>query len=371
MTVMIAARAYQSSNRLQLETIPVPEPGPHDVLVKVAAAGIAPGMMRLLENGRFKHLPTTPGHEIAGTVSAIGAQVEGVMLGQRVRVHPILACGRCEYCMSDREQMCAETAMMGHAAFGRGPMPLYERYHDGGLAEYVRVPARLVDVLPDHVSFAVGAKVHDLANAVRALKCAALPATSGRLVITAPTGTMGTATIKLAKFYGARELVLVGRSAERLESLRQLAGGLPVQIVAFDTLAAGWESTQGLTSRINEILPMGADAVIDYLPEGPGTAQACAAMAIGGTLVHMGGNHSSLPFPIRVIMHNCWRIVGTRSCTRSDTSAVLDLLKSGELAAEDLITHRFALAQINEALAATGSRREPMWMTVVHPTGSF
>lgn len=366
MSTMTAARASKGARELSLETLPVPTPGEGEVLVKVAAAGIAPGMMKLLEMGRFKHLPTTPGHEIAGTVVALGAGVDAAWRDARVRVHPMLSCGHCDYCRTDRQQMCSESAMVGHAAFGHGPMELYARYHNGGLAEYACVPADLLDRLPDHVSFDVGAKVHDLANAVRALKCAALPAT-GRLVITAATGTMGTASIKLAQFYGARELVLVARSRERLEALRPLAGGLPVQLVVLDELGPDWVEKQALTKRLRELMPRGADAVLDYFPDGPGSAQAASAMAFGGTFVHMGGNGAALPFALREMMIFCWRFVGTRACTRSDTDDVLSLLEERKFDAEDLITHRFSLKDVNQALEATRARTLPIWMAVVKP----
>ncbi|OVZ64910.1 theronine dehydrogenase [Pigmentiphaga sp. NML080357] len=366
MTTMLAARAHRGATELSLERLPVPEPGPEDVVVKVMSAGIAPGMMKLLERGRFKHLPSTPGHEIAGVVVAAGAQAAGALVGRRVRVHPMLSCGQCVYCRTDRQQLCAETGMIGHAAFGTGKMELYARYHEGGLAEYARVPAWLVDVLPDNVNFDVGAKVHDLANAVRALKCAAIPE-PGRLVITAATGTMGTASIKLARFYGARQLVLVARSRERLEALRPLAGDLPVELLALEELEADWADNQGLTRRLRELLPDGADAVLDYFPGGPGTVQAVRALALGGTLVHMGGSTAPLAMPIAEIMQKCWRIVGTRACTRSDTDAVLELLGSGRLGADELITHHFPLAEVNRALQVMLDRSEPIWMAVVHP----
>ncbi|REE95663.1 alcohol dehydrogenase catalytic domain-containing protein [Thermomonospora umbrina] len=368
MNLMLAARAYEGSDELRLEKLPVPEPGPQDVVIKVASAGLAPGMMRLKARGAFKHLPTTPGHEVAGTVTAVGDEADATLLGRLVRFDSVLSCRECRYCRTDREQMCAESAMIGHAAFGTGSLELYARYHDGGLAEYVRVPSWLVDVLPDGVSADVGAKVHDFGNAVRALRNAEVPE-GGTLVITAATGTMGTASIKLAPFYGAGRLILVGRSAERLEALRPLAGDLPVETVALDDLDDGWESDGGLTRRLRELVPAGPDAVVDYLPQGPGTGQAMGSMATGATLVHMGGNGTPLPFDVRTMMHRCWRFVGTRSCTRGDTNAVLDLLGSGRLRVDELITHRFALTDVNDALAAMEDRTEPMWMTVVRPEG--
>ncbi|MFC6880788.1 MULTISPECIES: alcohol dehydrogenase catalytic domain-containing protein [Actinomadura] len=367
---MLAVRVREGSLDLHLEKVPVPEPGPRDVLVKVASAGLAPSITKHLARGRFTHLPSTPGHEVAGTVVEAGADARTgsgrPLPGARVRVHPMLSCGMCRYCTTARQQMCAEAAMIGNAAFGTGPMELYARYHDGGLAEYVRVPDRLVDPLPDHVGFDVAAKLHELGNAHRALNGADLHP-GAAVVVTAATGAMGTATVKLAESFQVGELVLVGRSAERLEAVRPLAGSVPVRTVALEDLGPGWAETGALTARLRELLPGGADAVLDYLPGGPGTAQAAEALATGGALVHMGGSGDVLPFPIRVIMTRCWKVVGTRGCTREDTSAVLGLLDSGRLRADELITHRFALRDAPEAMAAVLGRAEPMWMAVVNP----
>ncbi|WP_063005829.1 zinc-dependent alcohol dehydrogenase [Nocardia salmonicida] len=363
---MLAARATQGSNSLSLEQIPIPQPGPLDVVVKVVSAGLAPGMMALLKMGAFKHLPTTLGHEAAGTVTAVGDQVTDVAVGDRVRVHPNLNCRSCDYCRTDREMMCPQQAMIGHAGFGAVPMPLYERYHDGGLAEYVRVPHWLIDQLPANVSFDVAAKVHDLANVVRILKCAELPV-GATVVTTAATGTMGTATIKLAEHFGIARLLLVGRSAERLAAVTPLAGKVEVETVALDELRDDWETTGGLTQRLRELAPAGVHAVADYIPAGAATGQAMAALRTGGTLAHMGGNATPLALPPIALMVNCWRFVGTRACTRSDAEQVLALLASGALNADDLITHRFPLADTDTAIESMVNRKEPMWMTVVNP----
>ncbi|GAA0510399.1 alcohol dehydrogenase catalytic domain-containing protein [Pigmentiphaga daeguensis] len=93
MKQMIAARAH-ASGELKLETVDVPVPEAGEVLVRVASAGIAPGITKLLAKGRFRHLPTTLGHEIAGTVAETGAGVDPALAGRRVRVSPNLTCGR-------------------------------------------------------------------------------------------------------------------------------------------------------------------------------------------------------------------------------------------------------------------------------------
>lgn len=363
---MLAARAHKGTDTLTMEQIDVPEPGDDDVVVKVVSAGLAPGMMKLLHSGAFKHLPTTLGHEAAGTVSAIGSNVTDFSVGDRVRVHPNLNCRHCEYCRSDRDMMCPQQAMMGHAAFSPVQMPLYERYHDGGLAEFVRAPHWQLDHLPDSVSFDVGAKVHDLANAMRILKLIDIPQ-GATVAITAATGTMGTATIKLAEHFGIARLILVGRSAERLEAVAALAGRVHVDTIALEDLAQDWETSNGLTGAIRRITPTGVHAVVDYTPSGAATAQSMAALATGGTLAHMGGNQSPLMLPAIALMVNCWRFVGTRACTRSDAVEVLKMLDSGLLDVEELITDRYQLSDTLDAIDDMQRRDRPMWMTVVNP----
>src|SRR5947208_1264874 len=136
MKTMKALRATAGETKPRLEEIPVPDVDGHDVLVRVVSAGFAPGMFSLLEMGKLKHLPMTLGHEAAGTVTEIGKDVSGFKVGDRVRLHPTMSCGHCIYCVTDRQQMCNGAAMIGFAAFGSEPVSGYERYRDGGLAEY-------------------------------------------------------------------------------------------------------------------------------------------------------------------------------------------------------------------------------------------
>ena len=365
MTTMLAVRAHRGVDGLVVEDVPVPEPGPGDVIIKVASAGVAPGILRLLELGFFRHLPTTIGHQAAGTIAAVGPEVTGVDVGDRVRVHALLTCRYCTYCRTDHDMMCPEYAILGHAAFGRGSLPLYDEYHNGGLAEYVRVPDWLVDRLPDSVSFDVAAKVHDIANALRALKCASVSIGS-TVVVTAATGAMGAATVKLAEHFGIARLVLVGRDTTRLAGVARLAG-VPTTTLALGELPEDWATTGGLTRRLRELAPEGIAAVLDFIPDGPGTGQAMAALAYGGTLVHMGANQTPLGLSPFAIMSNCWRFVGTRAFTRSDAADVLRLLATGALGADELITHRFPLTEALKAIDAMQRRDEPMWMTVVNP----
>ena len=368
MHTMLAVRAHRGSPDPHLDTIPIPEPGPDDAVVKIAAAGVSPGMLRALKMGRFRYLPSTLGPEGAGTAVVVGSNVQQVSVGDRVWLHANLNCRKCIYCRTDRDMMCPELAIMGHGAFGKGPLPLYARYHDGALAEYVRVPYWQVGRLPELVSFEVGAKLGHFATAARAIKCADLRP-GATVVITAATGSVGAATVRIAKTFGLARLILVGRNREHLDAVRGLAEGISTEIVATHKLANDWPANNGLTRALRELLPSGVDAVIDYTPSGPTAEQCIATMATGGTFVHLGANDSPLSQPLREIVVNCWRIVGTRGSTRTDTDEILTLLGSGALTGDALITHKYPLAETGHAFEAIRTRDSdhPMWMVVATP----
>lgn len=360
---MLAARAHPDETELRLEEVERPTAGPGEVVIKVASAGLAVGVLDQWRAGRYPILPRTLGNEAAGWIEEIGPGVTDVAVGDRVRLHPNLSCGTCEYCLTDREQMCPAHSIIGQGIFGPEAMGMHRQYLDGALAEYVRAPARLVDPLPESISFDVAAKIHDIADVARVWRTAAVPP-GGTVVFTAATGTIGTAAIRMARLYGIGRMIAVARSAARLEQVRALAPDL-VETIALEDLDL--EQDGGLTAAIRRLVPAGPDAVIDFLPEGPGTWQAIASLKTGGTAVLMGANMAMPPLPTIAVMVNCWRIVGTRGCTREDARQVTRWLADGTLQVDDLITHRFALRDVAAAQRQVLERPDPTWMVVVQP----
>ena len=362
---MLAARAYPGEESFRVEEIDRPEIGHGEVLVKVGAAGMSPGALNLWQWGMMKLLPATLSPEMAGTVEEVGEGVIDFQTGDRVRVHANLTCRRCEFCLSDRELLCRQCSLIGFMVFGPDAMPLYERYHDGGLAEYVRVPAWLLDPLPEEIPFDVGAKIHHLAVASRSIKLADLTPGS-TVVVTAATGAMGAATVKLAGLFGVARVVAVGRARERVAGVEALAPDL-VETLTTEDLPENWAEDGLLTKAIRDLVPEGPDAVIDYLPAGPGTWQSVSSMRPGGSAVIVGGNQAPPTLPALAIMVNSWSVVGNRSCTRSDALELINLLRARRLKVDDLITHRFPLHDANTAMDVVRDRTEPTWMVVVKP----
>src|SRR5579872_7160700 len=122
---MKAVRLIQPGRPLAAQDIPVPNPGAHDVLVRVKAAGICHSDVHYRAGkSRVHPLPLTLGHEVAGVVEKIGAEVSRFKVGDRVCLHYLATCGDCNYCSQGSEQFCESGAMIG-------------KYRDGGYAEYI------------------------------------------------------------------------------------------------------------------------------------------------------------------------------------------------------------------------------------------
>ena len=140
-----------------------------------------------------------------------------------------------------------------------------------------------------------------------------------------------------------------------------------VETLTTEDLPENWAEDGLLTKAIRDLVPEGPDAVIDYLPSGPGTWQAVASMRPGGSAVIVGGNQAPPTLPALAIMVNSWSVVGTRSCTRSDALELINLLRARRLKVDDLITHRFPLHDANTAMEVVRDRSEPTWMVVAKP----
>jgi L-iditol 2-dehydrogenase len=128
---MKAAVVY-GENDIRISEVPTPVPGAGQALVKVKASGVCATDVKILGgSGLPKELPTILGHEVAGTIEALGEGVTGLKIKQRVAVYPIAACGECFFCKQGRYSLCFKPYGLGHGA-------------DGGFAEYVAVPAQIV-----------------------------------------------------------------------------------------------------------------------------------------------------------------------------------------------------------------------------------
>jgi D-arabinose 1-dehydrogenase-like Zn-dependent alcohol dehydrogenase len=186
---MRAVRLVHVGKPLESAELAVPKIGPSDVLVRIEAAGICHSDEHYRAGiSKIDNLPLTLGHEVAGTVERVGADVANLAPGDRVCVHYLVHCGTCEFCVRGLEQFCRSVQMIG-------------KHRDGGYAEFIKVPGRNAFALPDEISFEVGAiMMCSSATALHALNKARLK--SGDSVAIFGFGGLGFSALQLARALG-------------------------------------------------------------------------------------------------------------------------------------------------------------------------
>lgn len=355
---MLAARAYPGKRQFELEDVPIPDIGPREVLVKVHAAGLTRGMLALWrDRGMIKLLPATLGTEAAGEVAATGSECFGARVGSRVRMHAVVSCGRCRECAAGHARMCASAFLIGHAIYDEVAMPAYARYHNGGLAEYVRVPIENIDLIPDGVSYEAASKIHVTAVAYRTVKETGV-GLGETLVVTGATGATGAGAIAAAGLLGIGKVIAISRTAANLERIVALAPELVVPL-ALESLPSNWRETRALTSAIRDLAgPRGVAGFADFLPaEGAATAQAIMALRRAGRAVLSGGNRETLVLPYGAFRLEFLSVSSSNGFERSDAIDLMNAIQAGRYDIERLITNRHPLKEVNEAVADIDQRR--------------
>jgi threonine dehydrogenase-like Zn-dependent dehydrogenase len=367
---MLAARVHPKRNTFVLEDVPVPDIGPGEVLVKVHSAGLSRGLISVwLFTDMIKLLPATLGHEIAGVVAATGPGVSRFRAGDRVHVYAPLGCrrGSCAACAEGDESACPSFAMIGYALFQHGGMPLYERYHDGGMAEFVRVPEANLDKLAAGTSFEAGCKISTAAISWKAVRVARSTAPGGTLLVTGASGANGSLAVACAPLAGFDRVIAV---AAHRSALDRLTGMFPqLTTVATEELEPGWEKKGQLTETLRE-LTGGIDAIVDFTPIGPAVAAQCLpVLNRSGRAVFMAGNPSLIEVNYLDIMTRNLCVSGCPHATRGDVRQVAQLVADGELDLDRFVTHRYRLPDAQQAMKAIMLRGESPALVVLDVNG--
>jgi 2-desacetyl-2-hydroxyethyl bacteriochlorophyllide A dehydrogenase len=298
--------------------VPDPKPGERHVVVKVGACGIC-GTDLHIADGHFPPTPypIVPGHEFAGEVVELGAGVPGELkVGDRVAVDPSLFCGYCTPCRSGHGNLCANWGATGDTV-------------DGAFAEYVSVPSATCYRMPEHLSFQQGALVEPVSCAVHGVRRVGVEAGERFLVVGA--GTMGLIMQQLLQRAGARVSV-VDRNTTRLPR----ATALGAEAVAGD---------------VAELDAEPFDAAADCTGAAPAIEAAFDSLRRGGRLLVFGvapeeARISLSPFRI---YNDEITVVGSMAVLHS-FGAALDLVATGAVDTDTLLTHELSLENYPEAL---------------------
>lgn len=336
---MLAARFYQPRD-VRVEEVPDPEPGPGDVLIRVRNCSLCGADLKTIQHGHHRlSPPRVLGHEIAGEVVSAGVEVTGWSAGDSVQVIAAIPCGACRECQAGHATVCTRRENMGYQ-------------HDGGFAEFMLVPAKVIAVgglnrIPDGTRPAEASLAEPLACVLNAQELCGV--TSGDEVLIIGDGPAGCLHARLARARGAARVIVAGRRPAHLARVAELVAP-DVAICAPDG---------DLAERVGKVTDgRGADVVIAAAGSGMVQEQAIGCAAPRGRVSLYSGLPPGTPPPVFDTNHVHYHeltVSGTSGASPAQTAHALGLIASGAVPVTDLITHHFPLAQFASALTTMAS----------------
>lgn len=320
---------------LELRDVPVPEPGPGELVVRVDVALTCGTDLKLFQRGHPKFpTPRPMGHELAGTVAAVGQGVDAFREGDALASVPTAPCGACRLCRRGQASLCPDA--VGRMVFG-------------AFGEYVRLPRHVVEtnVYPR------GELSADQAAALEPLACVVHGARRVDLAGAETTAIIGDGPIallfaQLAMLWSSGPVVLAGKHATRLDCARSLGVGTVIDVTA--------DSLEIAMARATDAA--GADVVIECVGRPEVWEAAAGLVAPGGELLAYGGcpAGTTATFDTYRIHYEEVDIKGAFHYDPGDVRRALDLLRGGDIRIEPLVTHRRPLERVEEALELAMSR---------------
>jgi D-arabinose 1-dehydrogenase-like Zn-dependent alcohol dehydrogenase len=305
---MRAVRLVEVGKPLEAADVPIQEIGPSDVLIRVAACGVCHSDEHYRAGiSKIDNLPVTLGHEVAGRIEKVGANVKNVAAGDRVCVHYLVHCGQCEFCGRGQEQFCQTVQMIG-------------KDRDGGYAEYIKVPARNAFALPDEISFEVGAiMMCSSATALHALHKARLK--PGESVAIFGFGGLGFSALQLARTFDCGQVYVVEINPAKLALIQKL-GGIPIDANAGDSVAQIREATNG----------KGVDISFELIGSAKTMQQAVQCLGVLGRAALVGLTAESMSiFPYPELINKEVEIIGVSDHLASELPALIEFARTGKL----------------------------------------
>lgn len=316
-----------AAGEFEIREVPVPTPGPQEVLLRVRSCGVCGSDLHWF-HGLFPPPVVCPGHEIAAEVVACGPEVQAIRAGDRVALEPLRVCGICPPCRVGQYQVCQQLQILGLSC-------------DGGFAEYVTIPAARVYRLPETLDFTTGALAEPAAVCVHGVRLARVSV--GDRVLVLGAGTIGLLSVLAARAAGATEVVVTARYQHQARMARQLGATL--------VFSPGPEENSEFAAFFRNCP---ADVVIETVGgQSASIETALTAVRPRGTLVVLGVFTRAVTFNALLLVTKEVRVVGSltygRHRDRADFDDALQILAAHREQARQLVTHRFALDAIQTA----------------------
>jgi len=328
------AGVFREKGVVRVEEVAVPEVRDGEVLIKVAACGICGTDIKKIFQ-RYVEPPQILGHELAGTVVALGRGVTKWKLGDRVMSFHHVPCGTCFYCKNRLFSQCKQYKTTGLTG---GFTP-----NGGGFGEYVKampwVAERGIVALPENVTFEEATFIEPINTIVKAVQKARI--TAGETVLIAGCGPIGLQLLMVAKYEGARIYTSDPMATRREKSLRLGA------VESFNPISG--KLVEELHARTEG---RGADAVLVAVAHPAVVADALAAARPGGRVLLFAANDpvTRIEFPAAAIGIDEKEILGSYSAAVDIQESAAALVLEKKLPVMEIVTHRFPLGRIQEGL---------------------
>ena len=332
MTQMNAALFYAPQD-VRFERVPIPEPAPGEVLVKVRAALTCGTDIKTYQRGHpaiIKKVPSTFGHEFSGEVVRVGEGVAHFEPGTRVTCCNAAPCNKCFYCINGQHNLCDDLLVL-----------------NGAYAEYIVVPRRLVNInllpIPDHLSYQEAALSEPLGTAVHALRLT--PVAQADTLAVIGTGPLGLMIVRLATLKGAR-VVAIGKGEERLATARAFGAAETIDITSYSDVDERITAARELTDD-----NLGFDVVVEAVGLPAAWEEALRLVRKGGRVTFFGGCKSGTSIKLDTVQlhYDELQLLGVFHQTPDDYRRALHLLSARLVDGRKFVKETVPLSHLLEA----------------------
>jgi propanol-preferring alcohol dehydrogenase len=323
---MKAAIFHGPQKPLVLENVPEPSISAKEVLVRVVACGVCHTDLHYIDHGvsTFKKPPMILGHECSGIVEEVGSEVSEWKKGDRILLPAVVSCGSCRMCRLGRENICERMVMFGN-------------HVDGAYAEFIAAPAKDIFRLPREIPLVEGSIIADaVSTPFHAVKNRA-QVRPGDKVVVFGCGGVGINVIQIAAASGAM-VVAVDISDQKLDIARNLGASACINPKSVD-----------LRKELKRSIGA-ADIAIEAIGNPVTIEQAVECLRPGGRLCVIGYSDHPANLNAARLMFRELDIVGSLGCRPVDYPSIIDMVARGAIQLKPVVTHRFPLDGINEAL---------------------
>ncbi|CAM3440766.1 NAD(P)-dependent alcohol dehydrogenase [Marinicrinis lubricantis] len=346
-TDMMTAAVLNKPLDMELMQVPIPNPKEDEALVRVYCIGICGSDVHYYEHGKIgRYVVESPlilGHELAGEVVQVGNQVSHVAVGDRVAVEPGVTCGRCAYCKSGRYNLCPDVVFMATPPV------------NGAWAEYVTIRSDFLFKLPDGMSFEQGALLEPLSVGMHAMKRGRV-SPADRVLVTG-LGPIGLLAAQAAQLYGVGEIY----GSDVVPFRQQLAKEIGVKGV-FDP------SKENVKERIEQLTEgEGVDVIVETSGNARAISDAVTTVKRGGRIVFVGlpaqdeiSIHMNQLIDAELDVYGVFRYANTYP-------AAIQALQQGKVDIEQVITHRYPLSRIKEAVEMARTQKDTSIKIMIYP----